>query len=455
MFDFIHLALWFVCISTRLSTVVYTAAVDKEVAERPLILDEETGQYFPISDYSLREDSQYLRPEPNPEDFPPEYLESLSKHCDDPIPSVTEFLQRAWISFKEFGLNWSRYPVRFKEFVRVLYAIRLSQVFHAFLVGLLLSVLRFAVQKIILHRITTLMGIPLGSAQRLIESSWKAFWFLTLWLCTFHALILKGRTDFQYPLRILKGKKFEVGYFDVPTPPDYYRIYTLQLGFYMHSLWSVVCIDAWRKDSAVLVIHHFMTILLLEFSLVLRLHRLGALVVFLHDLNDVFLEVAKCNVYLQVRNGRTYPIHIKLSNFFFTIFTISWMLMRLYWYPLKVLYATSWGAYINLVGRDCRSFLFFNTMLWALFLMHIYWFRFISIMAVRLLFHPLSGDIREEELDAKQTKDLGVQDKGVKAKITDTGAKSTRLVKKPNGITYKRSTGHSHTVTSVHLAVSK
>lgn len=61
-----------------------------------------------------------------------------------------------------------------------------------------------------------------------------------------------------------------VGYFDVPTPPDYYRVYTLQLGFYLHSLWSVICIDSWRKDSAVLIVHHVMTLLLLEFSLVLR-----------------------------------------------------------------------------------------------------------------------------------------------------------------------------------------
>ncbi|CAH8440814.1 unnamed protein product [Dicrocoelium dendriticum] len=192
---------------------------------------------------------------------------------------------------------------------------------------------------------------------------------------------------------------FLVGYFDIPTPPDYYRAYILQLGFYLHSLWSVLFIDVWRKDSAVLLVHHFMTLFLLQFSLVLRLHRIGALVLFLHDLNDVFLEVAKVNVYVRARHGKPHAYNIWISNLFFALFTVSWIVMRLYWFPLKVLYAASWGVYITNVGRECRSFLFFNVLLWALFFMHIYWFRFIAIMAGRLILCPSSGDMREEDSD--------------------------------------------------------
>ncbi|TGZ58789.1 hypothetical protein CRM22_009453 [Opisthorchis felineus] len=183
----------------------------------------------------------------------------------------------------------------------------------------------------IFPHLTARLGIPVKTTQRLLESSWKAFWFLVLWLCTFHTLILSGRTDFQYPLRMFKGVRFEVGYFDVPTPPDYYRVYLLQLGFYLHSLWSVLFVDVWRKDSAVLIVHHFMTLLLLQFSLVLRLHRIGALVVFLHDLNDVFLEIAKVNVYLQTRHGKKHPINVILANLFFTLFTMSWKICE--WHP--------------------------------------------------------------------------------------------------------------------------
>ncbi|KER24166.1 hypothetical protein T265_08104 [Opisthorchis viverrini] len=373
-------------------------------SEQPaFIFDVETGQWFPISEASLREDPPLLLPPPDPTEFPPAYLESLLRHCDDPTPSFLEFLNKSWIGLSEFGLNWKRYPVHSGVLFRVLGAVRITQLIHICIIAVVLSLIRFALQKYLLDHLTVRLGIPVKTTQRLLESSWKAFWFLVLWLCTFHTLILSGRTDFQYPLRIFKGVRFEVGYFDVPTPPDYYRVYLLQLGFYLHSLWSVLFIDVWRKDSAVLIIHHFMTLLLLQFSLVLRLHRIGALVVFLHDLNDVFLEIAKVNVYLQTRHGKKRPINVILANLFFALFTISWVIMRLYWFPLKVLYATSWGLYITNLGRECRSFLFFNSMLWALFAMHLYWFRFIAIMAVRLILRPSSGDMREDESEDDET----------------------------------------------------
>ncbi|KAF8571043.1 hypothetical protein P879_00461 [Paragonimus westermani] len=367
--------------------------------EPTTIYDPETGKNFPISELSLREDPPFVLSPPDPKEFPPDFLESLLVHCDDPTPGVLEFLQKVWISFREFGFNWTRYPVSFGVLRRILMAVQLKQLLHTFVVAFSLTVTRLLLQKIFLNNYSTRLGLSVRNTQRVLESSWKAFWFLILWLCTFHTVILSGRTDFTYPLRIFKGVQMRVGYFDIPTPPDYYRLYILQLGFYLHSFWSVLFVDEWRKDSAVLTVHHCMTLLLLQFSLVLRLHRIGALVVFLHDLNDVFLEVAKVNVYLGKRHGRTHTLNVRLSNIFFALFAVTWIVMRLYWFPLKVLYATSWGLYLTNVGRECRSFLFFNTMLWALFLMHIYWFRFIAIMAVRLILCPSAGDVREDESD--------------------------------------------------------
>ncbi|TPP63896.1 LAG1 longevity assurance 1 [Fasciola gigantica] len=389
---------WFFRLLLIWFTTCYALSHDKTTDQREQIFDPETGQYFPISELSKLEDPQFVLPDPDPAEFPPEYLAELLTHCDDPVPGAWEFLQKTWIAFNEFAFNWSRYPVSHKVFLRILMAVQPRQLLHVFIVAVLLSVARYMLERCLSEFIRQRLGITTPNVRRLFESSWKAFWYLILWLCTFHAVMLKGRTDFQYPLRMFRDVKVSVGYFDVPTPPDYYRVYTLQLGFYLHSLWSVICIDSWRKDSAVLVVHHVMTLLMLEFSLVLRLHRVGALVVLLHDLNDVFLELAKVNVYLRSRHGKICQLNVTLSNLLFALFATSWIIMRLYWFPLKVLYATSWGVYITQVGRECRSFLFFNTMLWGLFLMHIYWFRFIFIMAVRLVRSPQCGDIREEEL---------------------------------------------------------
>ncbi|KAH8849977.1 Ceramide synthase 1 [Schistosoma japonicum] len=372
------------------------------------IFDPETGKHYPISDASRIEDIPFILPDPDPKLYPPEFLNSLLKHCDDPMPGYIEMFSKAWIAFKEMGFNWSNYPSSLFFFLRIISAIRPIQVFHAILTGSALTTLRIYITRRFFVKLISDVGVTPETANKLVESCWKGFWFLIMWLFSLKVVILSGRTDFQYPLRAFRDIKFEVGFFDIPTPPDYYWLYTLQLGFYLHSLWSVFFMDAWRKDSSVLVLHHCLSLILLESSLLLRLHRMGVLVLFLHDICDVFLEVGKVNVYLRIRHGKTYPIHMTIANMFFVLFTISWVFLRLYLYPLKVLHATSWGVYISLVGRESRGFLFFNSMLWGLFLMHIYWFMFIIRMAIRLLTSPLEAceDIREDKDSTKNIDDI-------------------------------------------------
>lgn len=56
----------------------------------------------------------------------------------------------------------------------------------------------------------------------------------------------------------------------------------------------------------------------------LRLHDIGMLVLFLHDISDVILEITKINAYLKKRNGKTYAIHEWIANASFIAFAISW-----------------------------------------------------------------------------------------------------------------------------------
>ncbi|VDQ10368.1 unnamed protein product [Trichobilharzia regenti] len=48
------------------------------------------------------------------------------------------------------------------------------------------------------------------------------------------------------------------------------------------------------------------------------------MVLFLHDLCDVFLELAKVNIYLRIRHGKSHPIHMTIANIFFALFSTSW-----------------------------------------------------------------------------------------------------------------------------------
>jgi ceramide synthetase len=124
------------------------------------------------------------------------------------------------------------------------------------------------------------------------------------------------------------------------------------------------------------------------------------MVIFVHDITDIFLEFAKCNIYLKNRNGKFYIFHERLATLGFALFTCSWYmsncmtskhikafefkiaktyllryLFRLYWFPLRILYATGVVAIDRLcTARGAGLWAFFNTLLWILLVLNIYWF---------------------------------------------------------------------------------
>lgn len=140
---------------------------------------------------------------------------------------------------------------------------------------------------------------------------------------------------------------------------------------------------------------------------------------FLHDVNDIQLEFSKLNIYLKTRGGGYYLLNDVLSNLGSVSFSITWSVsakycicslaelnvlllshqssnraregectlvvflclpastslrfwFRLYWFPLKVLYATCVSS-IQTVPT-IPFYFFFNALLFALLLMNIYWF---------------------------------------------------------------------------------
>lgn len=68
-----------------------------------------------------------------------------------------------------------------------------------------------------------------------------------------------------------------VGVFPLPdwksgmsVPTDIAIAYLIQGSFYGHSIYATVYMDAWRKDSAVMVVHHIITLALICFSYAFR-----------------------------------------------------------------------------------------------------------------------------------------------------------------------------------------
>jgi len=101
------------------------------------------------------------------------------------------------------------------------------------------------------------------------------------------------------------------------------------------------------------------------------------------------------------KGGREAPRWETAASGCFLIFVLCWFLFRLYWYPLKVLYSTGVVTAHTAYVRGCGLYGFFNSLLWILFGLNIYWLYFI----LQLLFRVLAGtsdglkDTREDEDD--------------------------------------------------------
>ncbi|KAJ1085632.1 hypothetical protein NDU88_005762 [Pleurodeles waltl] len=231
-------------------------------------------------------------------------------------------------------------------------------------------------------------------AAKVPESAWKLLFYTTSWAYSVHLLFFKDYTFFWDPPSAFHGW---VSGMEVPW--DIALAYLLQGSFYAHSTYATLYMDAWRKDSVVMLIHHIVTLVLISFSYAFRYHNIGILVLFLHDVNDIQLEFTKLNVYFKNRGGSYHHLNDIISNLGCVSFSISWFLFRLYWFPLKVLYATCYSS-LQAVP-NIPFYFFFNILLFALTLMNVYWFLYIILFVGKVLTGQMQevNDVREYDID--------------------------------------------------------
>ncbi|XP_067638271.1 ceramide synthase 6 isoform X2 [Eurosta solidaginis] len=122
---------------------------------------------------------------------------------------------------------------------------------------------------------------------------------------------------------------------------DIWWYYMISMSFYW-SLTVTQFIDVKRKDFWQMFVHHMVTLLLMSLSWVCNLHRVGSLVLVVHDCADIFLEAAKLTKYAKYQ---------KLCDFIFAIFTVVWIATRLGFYP-RIIYRCP-GIYDLVTVKKC------------------------------------------------------------------------------------------------------
>ncbi|XP_036596370.1 ceramide synthase 4-like [Trichosurus vulpecula] len=224
-------------------------------------------------------------------------------------------------------------------------------------------------------------------SKKFSEACWKFLFYSTSFFDGL--LIFYNKTWFVQPQTVWNG------YPKQPLQPALYWWYLLELSFYF-SLLLTLTFDVKRKDFKEQVIHHFVTITLILFSYSANFLRIGALVLLLHDVSDIFMEACKMLIYTQWSRAR---------DIMFVVFALVFFVSRLILFPIKVLYTTSYTFLTNY--QVFFGYYFANALLMILQSLNAFWFFLILRMFYKLLSegqvkNDVRSDIEEEDSSDEQ-----------------------------------------------------
>ncbi|PSS26106.1 LAG1 longevity assurance like [Actinidia chinensis var. chinensis] len=219
------------------------------------------------------------------------------------------------------------------------------------------------------------------------ESLWKLTYYATVEVCV--AAITYHEPWFRDVKGYFRGWPSQ----ELKIPLKLF--YMCQCGFYIYSIAALLSWETRRKDFSVMMSHHVVTVILIGYSYITSFFRIGSIVLALHDASDVFMEAAKVFKYAEKEIG---------ASVCFGLFAISWLLLRLIFFPFRVIKASSYDSVEFLDLSEAYPTLIyyvFNTMLITLLVFHIYWWLLICSMIRRQLKNrgKVGEDIRSDSED--------------------------------------------------------
>ena len=173
---------------------------------------------------------------------------------------------------------------------------------------------------------------------------------------------------------------------------DVKAYYMIELGYYLQGIVSLLFWETRRKDFKVMMTHHIVTVTLIMTSHYSRMLRFGTMVFLLHDVSDIPLELAKASKYANMET---------LTNTFFAIFFLVWVLSRLVYFPLHIIRPAVFEVpkCPHISRKRFYAMGGFASLLISLLIMHIYWTYLIVKIFKKALFNKTVDDIREDDSD--------------------------------------------------------
>ncbi|NXW91743.1 CERS1 synthase, partial [Alopecoenas beccarii] len=223
-------------------------------------------------------------------------------------------------------------------------------------------------------------------AAKMPESAWKLLFYTLSWSYGIYLLFFTDYPFFYDPPSVFYDWKKGM---DVPT--DIAIAYLLQCSFYGHSIYATAYMDTWRKDSVVMLLHHVVTLTLIAFSYAFsRAWRARGLP-----------GAGGCAGGSCAGSGSSPGIPVGPLNPRCSLCPRRFW-FRLYWFPLKVLYATCYSSLQSV--PNIPFYFFFNALLLVLTLMNIYWFLYIVLFVAKVLMGQMKevNDVREYDVEVSR-----------------------------------------------------
>lgn len=166
---------------------------------------------------------------------------------------------------------------------------------------------------------------------------------------------------------------------------DVWWYYMSSMAFYWSLTFSQF-IDNKRKDFWQMFIHHVLTLVLFIFSWICNIHRVGSLILLVHDSADVLVEAAKALKYAKFQ---------RTCDIVFGLFTVTWIVTRLLIFP-RIIYA----CIFQTLQPIYPAYFLFNTILVMILILHIIWtYMIYEVIAQSLKTGEINRDVRSSSDD--------------------------------------------------------
>jgi len=214
-------------------------------------------------------------------------------------------------------------------------------------------------------------------------------------------IVLKGQTRWLWAPTGTEKRMFAFGNFPLMPPSERMRcFYLTEFAFWLSCL-LFICFETIRHDFHVLVVHHVATCFLIAFSYLCCYWRIGAIILPIHDIVDIFLYAAKSLHYSRVSNRGVDGV--------FMAFVVVFFVSRLVVYPLYCVWPVLdiWtirqvtGGVVR-YHWDVPGGVLLPTFLCILQVLHLFWFGLILKMVFKTVKQKalhVEKDIRSDDED--------------------------------------------------------